>query len=131
MTLQGAFRNLSYHPALVAMHSLIIGGLLFVCNRLTFGDNSSPSNFEIIAQARSEVAQYLWQISDAVNVTTAKCLPNIVLAPRPTQLETDTFISAIPDTQNGGVFNDDGVCQPPHFITMSMIISMQMCTTSF
>ena len=41
----GAFRTIPYHPALVAMHSFIIHGILFLYTCLTFGDCTSPVTF--------------------------------------------------------------------------------------
>jgi len=101
----GAFRNLSYHPALVTMHSFIIAGFLFMYNRLTFGYNTSPSNFKIIARAGAAVAQYLWNQGESATQHARKYLPPINLQPQPSQIQYRQFLQAISNTQNTGVFN--------------------------
>ncbi len=47
----GAFRWNKYNPNLVAMHSYMLFGYLFMATGTTFGDNSSPKNWEPIARA--------------------------------------------------------------------------------
>ena len=58
---QCAFPRLKYNPQLVAMHSSISNGNTLSMNTgLTFGDNTSPSNWEPIARARQQLAQHFW-----------------------------------------------------------------------
>jgi hypothetical protein len=49
----GAFRHLKYHPNVVAMHSYRILEFFAVATGTTFGDCSSPSNWDVVAQARA------------------------------------------------------------------------------
>jgi len=109
------FRNLCYHPSLVAMHSFIILGFLFMYNRLTFGDNTSPSNFKIIAKARSQVAKHLWQQGDSIISTAQKYLPTIKLSPEPSTPQSRAFAQALADTRHKGVFNNEGSRKLPPF----------------
>jgi hypothetical protein len=50
----GAFRNGKWNPFLVAMHLLPFAGLLHILTSLTFGDTTSPPNFEAIPVCRSQ-----------------------------------------------------------------------------
>ena len=54
--LKGAFRHRKYHPDIVAAFSFIIEDLLFVTLGGTFGSITSPSNFEPIARAKTDLA---------------------------------------------------------------------------
>lgn len=56
----GASRHQKYHPNLVGMHSCVIADHLSCSTGMTFGDNTSPSNFEPIADARRQLAKHLW-----------------------------------------------------------------------
>lgn len=63
---QCAFPRIKYNPQLVAMHSSISNGTLSMSTDLSFGDNSSPSNWEPIARARQQLAQHLWHKPDII-----------------------------------------------------------------
>jgi hypothetical protein len=58
--ISGAFRHMKYNPNVVGMHSFVIAGHLACLTGMTFGDNTSPSNFEPIADAKRQLAKYLW-----------------------------------------------------------------------
>ena len=45
---------------MVGMHGFVGHGLLRFSTGMTFGDNYSPQNFELIAVARSQQATHLW-----------------------------------------------------------------------
>ena len=46
---------------------------------LTFGDSTSPSNWEPIARARKQFAQHLWHDGDAIAAQAAEYLPTFIL----------------------------------------------------
>jgi hypothetical protein len=62
----GAFRHNKYHPNVVGMHCYLIFGFLFFGTGLNFGSNTSASNWETVAQARQQLAQFLWSAVDTV-----------------------------------------------------------------
>ena len=112
--ISGAFRHMKYNPNLVGMHSCIIAGHLACSTGMTFGDNTSPSNFEPIADARRQLAKYLWKQSDTISQTT-KFLHAIQLATPPSTTETKSFVRADADSMNGGVVDSNGNRMTPQF----------------
>jgi hypothetical protein len=56
----GAFRHCKFNPNVVGMHTFLLFGYLFFSSGQIFGGNTCPSNFEPIARARQQLAQYLW-----------------------------------------------------------------------
>ena len=78
---QCAFPRIKYNPQLVAMHSAISNGTLMMSTGLTFGDNTSPSNWEPIARARQQLAQKLWYDHDATMTKAKPYLPKFTFAP--------------------------------------------------
>jgi hypothetical protein len=52
-----AFRQIKYPPNLAGMHCSAINGTLFLNTGQTFGDCTSPPNWELVAICRSEHAQ--------------------------------------------------------------------------
>ena len=65
----GAFRQDKYHPDLVAMHCFFLSGHLAAATGTTFGDKTSPPNYEPMARARMQLAQHLWHSPDIVEGT--------------------------------------------------------------
>lgn len=43
------FRQLKYHPNIISAKGILIETFLFIATGLTFGDQSSPPSFEMIA----------------------------------------------------------------------------------
>jgi hypothetical protein len=109
----GAFRHGKYNPNVVAMHSCVIQGRMVCATGSTFGDNTSPGNFEPIADARKELAINLWPNKDTVELA-RPYLPPIKLAPPPTAAEVAQFVPAESDALNPGVFVN-GRRLPPQF----------------
>jgi hypothetical protein len=108
----GAFRHAKYNPNLVALHACLLFGFLFMSTGQTFGDCSSPANFEPIARARQQYAQFLW--SQATTLHLARTyLPKLQFQPQPT--DPNVFTQSTPDSLNQGVFNSDGSRRPPTF----------------
>jgi hypothetical protein len=64
---QCAFPRIKYNPNLVGMHSAISNDTLIMNTGLTFGDNTSPSNWEPVARACQQLAQHLWHHDDIID----------------------------------------------------------------
>jgi hypothetical protein len=112
--ISGAFRHMKYNPNLVGMHSCVIAGHLACSTGMTFGDNTSPSNFEPIADARRQLAKYLWKQSNTISLTT-KLLPAIQLAAPPSATDTQSFVRADADSINRGVMDSNNERSAPQF----------------
>lgn len=110
----GAFRHNKYHPNVVAMHCFLHEAVLCASTGTTFGDTTSPGNFEPIAQARQQYAQYIWHDPEIV-ARAAPYLPAITMAPKPTEAEIATFQRADPDPSLPPVFDTAGRRLPPPF----------------
>ena len=82
---------------------------------LTFGDNTSPSNWEPIARARQQFAQHLWHDDDDIIKRAAQYLPPFTFAPPATPAERVVFAKAIPDSINTGVLDEDGNRRSPTY----------------
>ena len=110
----GAFRHIKYNPNNTGQHCYQPLDLFAVATGMTFGDNTSPSNFEPLADARRQLAQYLWHQPDTVE-RAAPYLPDISFAPEPTPAEIATFVQAEPDSIHQGVFTQEGSRRSPPF----------------
>lgn len=108
----GAFRHCKYNPNLVALHACILFGFIFLSTGQTFGDIPGPSNFEPIARARQQYAQYLWYKPDTL-LLAAQYMPELQFQPQPTDLTI--FFPSTPDALNMGVFNRDGSRRAPTY----------------
>jgi len=104
---QCAFPRVKYNPNLVAMHSAISNNTLIMNTGLTFGDNTSPSNWEPIARARQQLAQHLWYQDDIIE-RGRKYLPTIKFEKPATPTERAQFVRAIQDSLNPGVLDIKG-----------------------
>ena len=111
---QCAFPRVKYNPNLVAMHSAISSGTLIMHTGLTFGDNTSPSNWDPIARARQQLAQKLWHDDDIID-RAQPYLPNFTFDPPATPEERAGFAVAIPDSKNRGVFDKNGKRKSPQY----------------
>jgi hypothetical protein len=113
--ISGAFRHQKYHPNLVGMHSCVVAGFLSCATGMAFGDNTSSANFDPIAEARKELARYLWLQPDTVPRAAAH-LPAIELATPPTDAEVECFSLAETDSLNRGILDASGGHRlPPQF----------------
>ena len=111
----GAFRWLKYHPNLVALHASIMCGLGVLNTGGTFGDNTTPSNFDPIALARRLLAQHMWKTNSPAIASALQHLPPLHFAPSPPPAEAQQFTQADRDSLNSGVLNPDGSRQPPPY----------------
>lgn len=72
----GAFNQNKYNPMLVALHAFLLAGYLVMNTGATFCSNTSPGNFEPIARARQQHAQYLWRTNTGMTLIENK-LPSM------------------------------------------------------
>jgi hypothetical protein len=79
------------------MHCVTIGTILTAATGTTFGDNSSPQNFEPMAMARSELAQHLWGQEGTIEAV-AHHLPAPKYEAEPTPAEIDAYQRADADS---------------------------------
>jgi hypothetical protein len=109
-----AFKQVKYPPNLAGLHSYVINGILFIETGQTFGDCTSPSNWEPIAVCRSQHAQALWHRSDTID-RTLPLLPPIEHQTPPTEQEVKFFVQANRDSQNNGVLDEHGQRRSPPY----------------
>ena len=110
----GAFRHAKWNPNVIGMHSFMLLGFLFFATGQTFGGNTCPPNFEVMAISRMLIARYLWKLRSTI-AKAAKYLPTIIKAPVPTPEELAKFTPASRDSINTGVLEPDGSRRPPPF----------------
>ena len=111
----GAFRLMKYHPNLMALHTSIQCGFAVVNTGGTFGDNTSPSNFDPIGLARRQLSQFLWRTSRTLKARILPYLPSLRLAPEPPPEVVASFQPADPDSINTGVLDSSGSRLPPPY----------------
>ena len=111
----GAFRLMKYHPNLMALHTSIQCGFAVVNTGGTFGNNTSPSNFDPIGLARRQLSQFLWKTASDLKERILPYLPTLRLAPEPTPDQVDGFAQADADSLNQGVLAVDGSRIPPPY----------------
>ena len=110
-----AFRQLKYHPDLVALHTSRQCGF-GVCNTGgTFGDNTTPSNYDVFSTARRQLAQWLWVHDPHVIARVQHLLPPVTIAPPPSSQVTQTFTPAEFDSLNPAPVLPDGDRAPPPY----------------
>ena len=110
----GAFRQNKYHPNVVAMHCYQVDGVLAAATGTTFGDCSSPGNWEPLARARQQLAQHYWFVPD-ITSKAAPYFPLIRFSKPPTKAEIATFRRADRDSINSGVWSATGHRTPPPY----------------
>jgi hypothetical protein len=110
----GAYRHMKYHPNLVAMHTFMPLNYMAVATGATFGDCTSPSNWDPIAQARQQMARHLWKHPNIIH-RAAPYMPNISLSSAPGKDIQNDFVKADADAKNCGVFHVNGTRMPPPY----------------
>ena len=108
----GAFRRMKYHPNCMSLHCSIQCGYLVVNTGGTFGDNTSPSNFDPVALSRRLFAQALWVRNPRAGQEALKHLPPLEMTPTPPEV---VFTPVDADTTNTGVIGPDGKRLPPTY----------------
>jgi hypothetical protein len=96
------------------MHASLVREWLFMSTGQTFGDTACPQNWEPVAYARRQHAQFLWGQEDTVQ-RAKEYLPEILTTPAPTPTERSHIAQATPDKLNQGVFDIHGNRLPPEF----------------
>jgi len=99
-----AFRQASWHPNLVSMHGMLVLGAIWLMCRLTFGDCTSPPNFEPIAIARRYLARHYFNLPN-IKELAAQWMPKITVV-EPTAADLATIMRIPADTVNRGVQAD-------------------------
>ena len=112
---KSAFRQLRYHPDVVAMHTCILLGLGFSFTGGTFGDCTTPANWDTRATARRQLARWFWEHEPRVIEMARPYLPPISTAPPPTPEYIAQFCPAEFDSLNLPPVNPDGTRQPPPY----------------
>jgi hypothetical protein len=110
----GAFRHAKYHPNVVAMHSYLRSGYLAMATGGTFGDNTTPGNWEAIALGRQQLAQFLWKDPETLN-TADPFMPKLTVSPAPSATVVALFTPADADAYNQGVLDEAGNRRPPQY----------------
>jgi hypothetical protein len=118
----GAFNQKKYNPRLVALHTFVLLTYSVMNTGSTFGNNSSPGNFEPLTQARQQHAKYLWGIALDHDMCEhmARYKINIMLVPPPTPGKIMGFSLTTADSLNPGVQDINGkwlpasTIPPPH-----------------
>ena len=113
--ISGAFRLMKYHPNCMAMHTSLQSGYCVVNTGGTFGDNTSPSNFDPIGLARRQLAQSMWLSDDTVVSRMRDHLPQLRFADRPSKDVISAFRKADRDATNAGVLSPEGSRLPPPY----------------
>ena len=111
----GAFRWLKYHPNLLALHACVMCGFGLINTGGTFGDNTTPSNFDPLALARRLLAQHIWSHDAEARESAREFLPPVSMAPTPTPEEVSAFARADSDSLNPGVLDSQGQRLPPPY----------------
>lgn len=112
----GAFRWLKYHPNLVAMHTSVQAGYGVFNTGGTFGDNTTPSNWDGLADSRRHVAQWHWLHDPNVVSSAKQYLPQLQFATQPrTMTNTVQYAMATADAIHKGVLDDNGQRIPPSY----------------
>ena len=104
----GAFRLVKYNPNLVALHSFVLGEWLFMNTGQTFGDMTSPPNWDPVAECRRLLARHLWK-DPSIVARAAHFLPDgIEMAPPPPADIVASFPKLSSDALNPGVLDPSG-----------------------
>lgn len=109
----GAFRLMTYHPNCCSLHSSIQCNYCVINTGGTFGNNTSPSNFDPIGMAWRQLAQSLRQTVATAAVLAKGHLLDLNLAPPPTPEEVAAFAQADCDELNTGVLGNEGGRKSP------------------
>jgi hypothetical protein len=110
----GAFCQVKYNPNVVAMHAFLVFGVLFMSTGQTFGDCTSPANWEPVERNCQQYARYLWHQANTL-ARAMKHLPTLHFADPPTAATVLSFVQATSDPLNPGVVDagGNGYLQPP------------------
>jgi hypothetical protein len=110
------FRSQKYNPEVVSSKGIVWGDYCGVWTGLTFGDVSSPSNWEPIARARATLATHYVKNARKEDIPLYEdyLVPVKFSAPAP---PNTVFSQAYPDAINTGVYDAQGNIRPTKFNT--------------
>jgi hypothetical protein len=112
---KNAFRLVKNNPAAVSMHGFRGHGLLGFCTGQSFGDNYSPSNFDIFAVVRTMHAIWLWTNEPAqCKQKASKYIDDIAFDHNKSDIRE--FAPAHKDSKNPGILDNDGNRLPPQYV---------------
>ena len=106
----GAFRQLKYNPEIAQAFSFIIFQRLWMPCGQVFGSNTSPADFEALANAREYLAEHLSQPNYEYLIEKHKDILNKVVYACGKD-ESEEFVQAVSDSINIGVM-DNGTGKP-------------------
>ena len=110
-----AFRQLKYGPLCVAMHTSLQSGFGVMNTGGTFGDNTTPSNYDVLSTARRQLAQWFWLNVPNCIRHVQHLLPPITIAPPITPAEAAQITPAEFDSINRPPLAADGSRLPPPY----------------
>ena len=128
---KGAFRLAKYHPDVAAAFSFAFGEHLFVPVGNTFGSNTSPQTFDVVAAARSRLAHFLAGASRrGIHPSTSFSIEDRIVFPAPPPAVSGLFTPAVADDRNPGVPVFMGTAPPaPHnmFVDDNLVANIRGC----
>ena len=112
----GAFRLIKYNPEIAAAFAAIVQKILWVPTGQVFGSNTSPQNFEAVANTREVVAEFFSSRKYNYLIDKHKLILDKVQFEQSKSIEKINFVQAVRDIKNQGVL--DSTSEPvntPHF----------------
>ena len=109
-----AFPRFKHHPNVVGMYSTQFEEFWCINTGQTFGENTSPSNFDNAARARKEASQHFWHDPSIIEKA-APYLPPLPASSPLSPDEIDGMTLATADSINTGVLDEYGNRLPPTF----------------
>lgn len=110
-----AFRQLKYGVDVVAMHTSLQSGFGVMNTGGTFGDNTTPSNYDVLSTARRQLAQWFWKNDPNVIHRVRHLLPPVSMGQPLTTTEAATITPATFDTLNRPPLDEEGLRLPPPY----------------
>ena len=112
--IQNAFPRLKHYPNIVGMYSTKFFKIWCINIGQTFGENTSPASFDVLARARNQASQYRWY-QPTVLEDAKQYIPVLPIAQPLTLTEQNNMTKATADTTNKGVLDNNGNRLAPPF----------------
>ena len=112
--IQNVYPRLKKNPNVVGAYSAAFEQFWLLNTGQTFGENTSPSNFDATARARKQVSQAKWHDAYIIEQA-APYLPSIADPHPMTDEELQAMTQATRDSINTGVLDSNGNRLPPTF----------------
>lgn len=113
-SLHDTFPEAEHNPNVAGMYLASFNGHWCINTGQTFGENTSPSNFDILAQAGKEMSQAKWFDNDIVDQAAA-FIPQIAHPAPLTSIKRASMTTATCDSVNQGVLDPTNCQLPPAF----------------